>query len=478
MPPLKNIHPNLWLLVLSLLAFPVAQVQANIDAGPYIQNVTKTSVQLLYEGDDTDGTGLVDYGDTPSYGNSVTALKRGLFSYEEFYLADITGLAPNTLHYYRLTHEGEVRSGTFVTAPDTPDQPFTFAIVGDTRSNHAAHEKVVDAMVFNEGYPDLFFNSGDLVADGQEKDQWQTFFSIESGNDLDILRHTVFCPSYGNHEVGEIFKHTYFDEYFNSGATNKFWYAFEYGNSYFIVINTEAALVGEQGIFIDEELAAARSNPDIDFIFVFFHKPGVTTCTSHKPHLAVLTSLMDQLEDANVDAVFTGHNHLYEHGIVNGVHHIVCGGGGAGLSGYINPYSPDGWEVVQRYNEDYSYCYVHVWPESFPDPAYYTVECKAVFDSETVEPMDSYTAEEDDGGFPGPTPQDLLDRASEISCGSFITQILGLRVKDVGAYALDLESQVVGASASRTLHIAMNGLLYGFPALFILGLRRKYKRGS
>lgn len=461
---MTNFRTGCWVAALCLLSFLSGPVHADIDAGPYIQNVTQTSAQLLYEGDDADGNGLVEYGVSPALGSSVTASKRGVNRYYEFYLADLTGLTPNTLHYYRLTHEGGVRSGTFFTAPDSPDQPFTFAVVGDTRSNHGQHEAVVDALVHNEGYPDLFFNSGDLVASGEVKDQWQTFFGIESGNDGDILRNTVFGPSYGNHEAGEFFNPSYYNMYFSSSAI----YAFEYGNAYFLVLNTESPLLGTQGDFIDASLLAARSNPEIDFIFVFFHKPGVTTSTSHRPHLDVLTGLMDKLEDANVDAVFTGHNHLYEHGVVNQVHHIVTGGGGAGNAGFIDPYTPIGWDIIHR-ESAYHYCWVSVNPGS------YTVECKRVIDPETVADMDSYTAFESDGGIPGPTPQDLLDRATEISCGSFITNALGMRVKDVDA---SVAPQAAGRPRSQSLHVAVNGLLYGIPGLFIIGLRRKLRKGS
>jgi len=456
MIPKKSTVPYFFIAMLFVL-MAAHPVQAGFDRGPWAQNVTQDSVQLIYEGDKEDGNGLLEYGTTLSYGDSVTATKR--FAAKDIFWADLTSLASNTLYYYRLTHEGSVREGSFYTAPG-PTDSFTFAVVGDTRSGHADHQAVVDAIIANEGYPDLYLNSGDLIASGEVKDDWRTFFSIED----EILRNTVFGPSFGNHESGEFFNPTLYGDFFNSGVNGQFWYAFEYGNSFFLVINTEKALGGGglQENFVDDQLQAARDNPDIEFIFVLFHAPGVTTSASHKPNLAVLNTLLDKLEEHNVDAVFTGHNHLYEHGIVNGVHHIVTGGGGAGLYGYIDPYTPDGWTIVAR-EVLHHYCYVDVTVGS------YSVECKEP--DGTV--IDSFTETAAGGGFPGPTPQDLLDRATEISCGSFVTKSLGLRVKDVDASTRVLVNKDHPSLAG---HVAANGFLYAIPALFIMGLRRRFRK--
>jgi hypothetical protein len=40
---------------------------------------------------------------------------------------------------------------------------------------------------------------------------------------------------------------------------------------------------------------------------------------------------MDASVVAVVDAVFSGHNHIYERYLYNGIHYLVTGGGGAHL---------------------------------------------------------------------------------------------------------------------------------------------------
>jgi len=422
---------------------------ADLDAGPYLQNITTDSVQLLYEGDAVDGNGSVEYGLTPAYGESAVANKREANS--EWYLADLIGLIPASQYFYRLTHEGAQQEGSFYTPP-APRDPFTFVVMGDTRSNHVAHQSVVNA-VLAEGYPDLLFNTGDLVATGPDKDLWQTFFAIED----ELLRHTVFCPAFGNHEAG---LGTLYGKYFNSGPLGSFWYTLTYGNVFFVVLNTEMLTVGAQKIFCENELMQAREDPDIDFIFVIFHKPGVTT-GNHIPDNGVLVNLMDLFETYNVDAVFNGHNHLYEHGIVNGVHHIVTGGGGASLYSFIDPYTPQGWTIVYR-ESVYHYCTLSVNGTS------YTLEAK--YPDGTV--FDSYTATVADGGFPGATPPDLLERSVDL-CGGCASRYSG-SVPDVDASAV--RTSAMGSRPGFAVHLVFNAGLYGFPALFIIGLRRRLRK--
>jgi len=440
-------------LLAAFLLVPRGPALANFDAGPWLQNVTGSSVNILYEGDKEDGNGLVEYGTTPAYGASANTIKRWVL--DEYFIGQMTGLSPATQYFYRLTHEGTVREGSFFTTP-AAGEPFTFVVAGDTRSGHTTHQSVVDS-ILAEGVPDLYFITGDLVASGELESDWDTFFPIEEA----LLAQTIFCPVYGNHENGELFKPSLYGRYFNAGTMNQFWYAFSYGNAHFIVINTEVGIPGAQAAFVEDELAGARSNPDIDFIFAFFHQPGATTSTSHSPNYSVLTVLMDLFEEYNVDAVFTGHNHVYEHGIINGVHHIVAGGGGAGLNGLITPYTPEGWTIVYREAVNH-YCTVSVTHDS------YTLQTKYV--GGTV--FDSYTATTTDGGFPGATPQDLLDRSLQPSCGSYILGALS-RVPDAEA-----STGPAGASVRarrQGLRIAANGCLYALPGLLILGLRRRMR---
>ena len=150
----------------------------------------------------------------------------------------------------------------------------------------------------------------------------------------------------------------------------------------------------------------------------------------------------------------------------------MTGGGGAGLYGYIenyeDEYGPLSWTLGPRESEHH-YCFVDVDP--LADPSMYTVECKRT--DGTV--IDSFSATADQGGFAGPTPQDLLDRATEISCGSYVTKALGIRVKDVEA-SVGLNVGDRESTSSFAGHCVANSLLYGMPLVVIFGLRRRLRR--
>jgi hypothetical protein len=143
------------------------------------------------------------------------------------------------------------------------------------------------------------------------------------------------------------------------------------------------------------------------------------------------------------------------------VRHITTGGGGAGLTQLIDPYTPSGWTIVHR-ERVHHYCTITVSQDS------YTLEAKYI--GGTV--FDGYSAGAEDGGFPGPIPKDLLDRSLDPGCGSYIVGAL-TRVPDVEAsVAPSAGSRVPG---SRGLLIAANGGLYLLPALLIVGLRRRFR---
>lgn len=423
-------YVSLMAVIAALVLFP-ALSGANLDSGPYLLNVTATSVDVVYEGDDPDDPGFVNYGLTPDLGTVVPAQRR-LF-YQEMFIAQLTGLLPGTVYYYRLTHEGQgTPTGTFVTAVP-PGETFSFVVLGDTRSGHLAHQNVVNAIITN-GIPDLVFITGDLVADGEDKDQWQNFFDIEAA----LLRNSIFGPVYGNHEGGEGLNPSKYGMFIHIGDT----YSYRYGNAVFIVVNTEKmhAAGTAQYNFLESALQDAEANPYIKFKFVFFHKPGMTTCDSHSPDIGVLTAFFDLFEQYGVNAVYTGHNHLYEHGIINGVHHIVSGGGGAGLSDFIDPYSPSGWTIVHREKVNH---FIEVIVESsrYTSTTYRT----------DLSVMDTYSSSATQGGYPGPTPPDLL--AGALACASVAS----------------------AAPAGVTPEGILNLLVILLPALAVLGRGRMKK---
>ncbi len=238
--------------------------------------------------------------------------------------AGFTNLKPGQKYYYDVLGRDEGK-GSFKTAPTGPAS-FQFVVYGDTRTRHALHQRIVDAVVKVE--PDFVLHTGDLVADGTNTSQWPVFFQIER----ELLRKTVFFPALGNHERNS--RHFY--EFFDITTP---YYSFDWGSAHFTILNSDLGNAAEseqakerfwaeQLRWLEEDLTAHRK---ADFRFVAMHHPPFTAVKRRQgpnPHLTAMVPLFEQYR---VAAVFLGHDHNYQHHLKNGVRYIVTGGGGAPL---------------------------------------------------------------------------------------------------------------------------------------------------
>jgi len=312
-----------------LLASMTSAVQAGFDKGPYLQHPTKTSIVVSWQSDGS-STGEVSYGPSSSMGSTVNS---GAAS--TFHEVELTGLRPGLVYHYQVTTDGETsRLSSFVTAPQD-EQPFTFVVVGDTRTDGDEHQAVIDRVRATVATPDIYINTGDLVEDGGDYEQWSTFFDIEAS----LLAEAPLFPVAGNHD--DVENDSYYVQYFNlpeSSSATENWYAFTYGNTRFIVVDTNEDFVtgSEQYTWLEGELAGVNADPVLRNTVVAFHDPpytsgahGVFDPDDWEPPRTYLVPLF---ETYGVELVFNGHDHHYERTDVTqtgGVMYIVAGGGGA-----------------------------------------------------------------------------------------------------------------------------------------------------
>jgi hypothetical protein len=303
-------------LALAALLAAAPALQAAIVKGPYLQNAATDSITVCWVGD-AEETGAVKYGigalldrqvtsDTPSLRHEVR----------------ITGLDPDTEYAYQVV-SGAAKSelSTFRTAVRA-GQPFKFAVIGDTRSGHEQHGKMVQQIV--KFGPAFVLNTGDLVGSGSIPQEWDKFFEVTAS----LIRSVPYYPCLGNHEGNAP---AYFD-YFALPGTER-WYSFDWGNCHFIVLDSNAAYLSseEQKKWLIDDLRQERQT---DFTFVMFHHPLYSGTAGVNRRLGAAETrkyLAPILEEAGVAVVFNGHDHNYQHTFQNGVHYIITGGGGASL---------------------------------------------------------------------------------------------------------------------------------------------------
>lgn len=350
-------------LGLSVLGSPLGAL--TLDKGPYLQHLTGESVYIVWETLDS-ASGHIRYGTTAGLTERTPPTQAG--THHEIQLQS---LAAGTQYYYALYQDDLAQSEVFSFRTDPgPDQPFRFILNGDNRSDPDAHQQVVDAML-TEPNVGFIVNSGDMVGDGEEEDQWVTFFQVER----QLLARYAVLPTIGNHEEDDgdvsIWERLFINP--TEASSTEHFYSYTYGNSRFLVldghVNVEPwylcllrlktfddCFLEEQEEFVDAALAAAQADPEIAHTFVVIHA-GPYSSKDGRTGNAQMRNLLPKFLEYGVDLILSGHDHYYEHGISgNGIDYIISGGGGAPLyranpsaTNFLIPHEPLSTNSILHY---------------------------------------------------------------------------------------------------------------------------------
>jgi hypothetical protein len=304
---------------LALLALLVPAVAAGEPflKGPYLQNVSRTEVTVMWQSDPA-APGRVRVG--------ATVLDAPATQVHE---VRVTGLAPGKRYPYVVECGGKSAGGELVTAPE-PSEPFSFVVFGDTRSNPDQHRALVERV--RREVPDFILMTGDMVDDGAKESDWQSFFAVER----DLLAENVLFPAVGNHDRhGRTRGADAYRRYFALPADApdpERYYAMSYGNARLLVLdsNEYSFALTDQTAWLEKELQRAAADPTVAHRFVVMHHPPYSVSIhGGQPELREMWTPI--FERYGVDAVFSGHDHVYERAERNGVRYFVSGGGGAPL---------------------------------------------------------------------------------------------------------------------------------------------------
>lgn len=297
-----------------MLALISLLLVAQIRIGPYLSwdDSTTTTIRINWRTYSADSSVL-------AYGIGSLADTLRDTSMTTIHSFRLTGLTPGTSYNYQILGSGySTPVYTFRTAPEETDS-IVFVVYGDTRSDSSAHQMVVNAIL--ESGPQFVINTGDLVYNGGNLGEWYNFFNIEK----ELLHEAPLMPCLGNHDYPP-------DNYFSFFylPENEEYYSFEYGNVFFVALNTEASDYSVQREYLEEKLSEAEQDPS-KWLIVYFHRPPYSM-GGHGSDLDVRWAFCDVLEQHHVPVVFNGHNHFYQRTTpINGVTYIVSGGGGAPL---------------------------------------------------------------------------------------------------------------------------------------------------
>ncbi len=295
--------------------------------GPYVQDLGATSAEVRVEVDPP-GPVTLEFGDAGGPGrieHKQTA---------PFHVFPLTGLSPKTRYVFTAQSGLSAKPGSFTTAPpNDANDPITFLVYGDNRTDDAAHAAIVRAMVPHPA--DFLLNTGDLVEHGGVPGLWQRFFDIEAP----LLTTECVFPTIGNHELVDR-DATLYLRYFGPSTTlggagasvaPSVHRTFRWGFVRVLIVGGfgDSASVGEEKRWLEEELRKADTEPGILYRLVMTHHGPWSSGPHGSNRMLYNTSVVDVLRARKVTLMLSGHDHIYERGQSGDVPYMVSGGGGA-----------------------------------------------------------------------------------------------------------------------------------------------------
>jgi 3',5'-cyclic AMP phosphodiesterase CpdA len=272
--------------------------------------------------------------------------------------AKVSGLQPDQAYLYAAMHDGAAPDfGTFRTAPRGRAR-FTFTSFGDQGTptlgkRYTPPEGVTlpnplfvndnlgapaagDTTLGVERLQPLFhlFN-GDLCYANLSQDRVRTWSDFWANNTRSA-RNRPWMPSPGNHEnelgngpIGYQAYQTYFCVPEASGQTDVtrgLWYAFTAGSVRVISIANDDVCyqhggdsyvrgysLGAQKVWLEKELAGARSDHSIDWIVICMHQVAISSVDKFNgADLGIREEWVPLFDKYGVDLVVCGHEHHYE----------------------------------------------------------------------------------------------------------------------------------------------------------------------
>ena len=238
--------------------------------------------------------------------------------------------------------QGAAGGPTFTVADLPQDRPLRIIVYGDMRFTNPSNTSDTQpgvrkwlAQKVGEEKPDVLLLTGDMPFHGSDAGDWAVYRQETALWTEEKLR--VF-PTIGNHE-GLTDPRKGIPNYLAAypQIENHRWYSVRMGNIYLITLDSSTFVKPgtEQRTWLRDQLAHLPE--DVDFVFILCHLPMVADLQTSfmlgipdVPTLALRRELEAKASTSHAKfVVFNGHIHNYERFELNGITHVISGGGGA-----------------------------------------------------------------------------------------------------------------------------------------------------
>jgi predicted phosphodiesterase len=300
----------------------------NLTKRPMLQDVRTNAMTLIWETDGNLARHYVDWGRSNITEHTVSQIETLQIDSSHFvHRATIPGLETETSYVYRVRSGSNVTpSYSFVTAPKR-SSPFITAWWGDNHAGTVTLATHVTNLLAHA--PNMICVAGDLVNSGNSISEWHNYW-FKPLETLNAAQSTPVIYARGNHDGEHALAYAY-----STLPGNEAWFAFDYGNSRFIFLDSETSTSSspEQYNWLQAELSRPETQ-QAAFRIVCFHRPpyvNVWNGGGYTGETFVRNDWVPLFTQKNVDIVISGHQHSYQRGATNGVVYVVSGGGGGAL---------------------------------------------------------------------------------------------------------------------------------------------------
>ncbi len=259
--------------------------------------------------------------------------------------------------------DGEYYSGSFISPPNATSQELSFYGYGDTRggsssSSHSQfHNAVCDEILeqINNDSPSqtLLIHSGDWNYEDGESFWDNQYFYQNDLNAIELRSKVGVVGCIGNHEYNGTNYRKYWPYNYPS---NLFYYSYDYGPVHFCYVAQKypnSQITQQQIDWVKGDL----HNSSKPWKILVFHPPVYSINNDpngYNTEKSFFDDICNNHSYYGVNLVINGHIHKYSDWLVNGVHHLTLGGGGAAKKSNPLPYvkDPDNPNII-RYLDDY-----------------------------------------------------------------------------------------------------------------------------